>query len=171
MKSGAARARLASTMRTHRDRAPRMTCMSYRRACSPHVWDERPAPRHRPFRSGTENRNAGKSVTRVLLTTASSRQSRVNPCQAAEHESPGSSCRNDYDHRRADSRRELAKTLFDTSSGMTRGGQICLVGPPIPASNRTDVTIGAVTRGVISTAAKPRNRAPLSRVHEASNHG
>ena len=38
MKSGAARARLASTMRTHRDRAPRMTCMSYRRACSPHVW-------------------------------------------------------------------------------------------------------------------------------------
>ena len=35
MKSGAARARLASTMRTHRDRAPRMTCMSYRRACPP----------------------------------------------------------------------------------------------------------------------------------------
>jgi hypothetical protein len=51
VKSGAARARLASTMRTHRDRAPRMTCMSYRRACSPHVWDERPAPRHRPLRS------------------------------------------------------------------------------------------------------------------------
>ena len=64
---------------------------------------------------------------------------------------------------------KLRKTLFAASSGMTRGGQICIVGPPIPASTRTDVTVGAASRGVISIAvmglAKPRKT--FARVHEA----
>ena len=64
---------------------------------------------------------------------------------------------------------KLRKTLFAANSGMTRGGQICIVGPPIPASTRTDVTVGAASRGVISIAvmglAKPRKT--FARVHEA----
>jgi hypothetical protein len=47
---------------------------------------------------------------------------------------------------------EMAKTPGAASSGMTRGGQICIVGPPIPASTGADVTVGTASRGVISIA-------------------
>ena len=68
---------------------------------------------------------------------------------------------------------ELAKTLFAASSGMARGVQIRLVGPPTRVLSRTNVTIGAASpKGVISKAAtgpaKPRKTVGLhSRVHEA----
>ena len=68
---------------------------------------------------------------------------------------------------------EPAKTLFAASSGMARGVQILLVGPPTRVLSRTNVTIGAASpQGGISKAAmgpaKPRKTVGLhSRVHEA----
>ena len=68
---------------------------------------------------------------------------------------------------------ELGKTLFAASSGVARGVQIQLAGPPIRVLTRTNVTVGAASpRGVISKAAmgpvKPRKTIGLrSRVHEA----
>ena len=68
---------------------------------------------------------------------------------------------------------ELAKTLLAASSGMARGVQIRLVGPPTRVLSRTNVTIGAASpQGVISKAAtgpvKLRKAAGLhSHVHEA----
>ena len=68
---------------------------------------------------------------------------------------------------------ELAKMLFAAGSGMTRGGQIYLVGPSIPESTRTDMTIGAASRGVISAAMGPAKRQKTiglhHGVHEASS--
>ena len=68
---------------------------------------------------------------------------------------------------------EPAKTLFAASSGMARGVQIRLVGPPTRVLSRTNVTIGAASpRGVISKVAtgpvKLRKTVGLhSHVHEA----
>ena len=67
---------------------------------------------------------------------------------------------------------ELGKTLFAASSGVTRGVQIRLAGPPIRVLTRTNVTVGAASRRVISKAAmgpvKPRKTIGLRfRVHEA----
>ena len=68
---------------------------------------------------------------------------------------------------------ELGKTLFADSSGMARGVEIHLAGPPIRVPARTNVTVGAASpQGVISKAAmgpmKPRKTIGLSfRVHEA----
>ena len=65
---------------------------------------------------------------------------------------------------------ELGKTLFAASSGMARGVEIYLVGPPIRMLARTNVTVGAASpQGVISKAAMgPRNTIGLrSLVHEA----
>ena len=68
---------------------------------------------------------------------------------------------------------ELGKTLFAVSSGLARGVQIHLVGPPTRVLARTNVLVGAASpQGVISKAAtgpaKPRKTVGLhSRVHEA----
>ena len=68
---------------------------------------------------------------------------------------------------------EQARTLFAASSGMARGVQIHLVGPPIRMLARTNVTVGAASPlGVISKAAmgpvRPRKAIGLcSLVHEA----
>ena len=68
---------------------------------------------------------------------------------------------------------ELGKTLFAASSGMARGVQIHLAGPPIRILARTNVTVGAASpQGVISKAAmgpvRPRKTIGLrSLVHEA----
>ena len=65
---------------------------------------------------------------------------------------------------------EQARTLFAASSGMARGVQIHLVGPPIRMLARTNVTVGAASpQGVISKAAMgPRKAIGLrSLVHEA----
>ena len=49
---------------------------------------------------------------------------------------------------------EQARTLFAASSGMARGVQIHLVGPPVRMLARTIVTVGAASpQGVISKAA------------------
>jgi hypothetical protein len=89
----------------------------------------------------------------VLWRTASSRQSRVNQLHANRREAGAQP--SSIDDQTAG---ELAKTLFAARSGMTRGAQfrrrqISLVGPPIPVSARTDMTIGAASRGVISAPA------------------
>ena len=68
---------------------------------------------------------------------------------------------------------EQARTLFAASSGMARGVQIHLVGPPVRMLARTNVTVGAASpQGVISKAAmgpvRPRKTIGLrSLVQEA----
>ena len=100
----------------------------------------------------------------VLLKTVNSRQSRVGQ-RDANRRVAGAESSTIVEQTAG----KLRKTLFAANSGMTRGGQICIVGPPIPASTRTDVTVGAASRGVISIAvmglAKPRKT--FARVHEA----
>ena len=68
---------------------------------------------------------------------------------------------------------EPAKTLFAASSGMARGVQIHLVGPPVRMLARTIVTVGAASpQCVISKAAMGPVKSPKSiglraLVHEA----
>ena len=68
---------------------------------------------------------------------------------------------------------ELGKMLLAASSGMARGVQIHLVGPPIRMLARTNVPVGAASpQGVISEAAigpvRPQKTIGLrSLVHEA----